>query len=259
MNIQKLEELMQNNDIKMNLFICFLCISLIQIFDTKIILSIGLFICIVLNYESILTIGTTPSTITKEDIKQQEISDDMYYNTTIRDLLLELKHYKKYNKVTYKEGVRYMRQYFKMIHILEKMSIHKDLYLHKNDSKEKQRLDTLTYESSQIKNYNQYFENALIYLKTGINHFQSITISLPERSYIKAIKYGDHEITKKSNALGALCKELYNECYYILQNLSIIFNKKWSDKPNIYTKEIDMNTDRVEQYNERDEVNWSLY
>ena len=50
MNIQKLEELMQNNDIKMNLFICFLCISLIQIFDTKIILSIGLFICIVLNY-----------------------------------------------------------------------------------------------------------------------------------------------------------------------------------------------------------------
>ena len=41
--------------------------------------------------------------------------------------------------------------------------------------------------------------------------------------------------------------------------MSVKFNKDWTEKPNIYTKEIDMNTDRVEQYNERDEVNWSLF
>ena len=112
---------------------------------------------------------------------------------------------------------------------------------------------------TQIKNYNQYFENAVIYLKTSINHFQSITVSLPERSFIKGLKYGDFEETKKVTELGRLCKEIYNECYYILQNMSIKFNKEWLKNPNIYTKEIDMNTYRVEQYNEQDEVNWSLY
>jgi hypothetical protein len=152
-----------------------------------------------------------------------------------------------------------MRKFFKTIHILEKDALDKELYLNKYESKEKQLADTLKYESNQIKNYNQYFENALIYLKTGVNHFQSITISLPERGFIKALKYGDYESTKKSNALSKLCKGLYNECYYILQNMSVKFNKDWTEKPNIYTKEIDMNTDRVEQYNERDEVDWSLF
>ena len=39
----------------------------------------------------------------------------------------------------------------------------------------------------QIKNYNQYFDNALIYLKTAINHFQSITVSLPEEDSLKVL------------------------------------------------------------------------
>ena len=78
-----------------------------------------------------------------------------------------------------------MRKFFKTIRILEKDIIHKDLIINKYDSKEKQLEDKLKYDNSQIKNYNQYFENALIYLKTAINHFQSITVSLPERGFIK--------------------------------------------------------------------------
>ena len=35
--------------------------------------------------------------------------------------------------------------------------------------------------------------------------------------------------------------------------------KNLSEKPNIYTREIDLNTDRVEYYNKNNEVNWSLY
>jgi len=170
--------------------------------------------------------------IIKEDIKKHEISDDMYYNTKIHDLLVQLKDYKKYNRISYRDGVRYMRKFFKTIHILE----HDEIY-----------------------NYNQYFDNALLYLKTSINHFQSITVSLPERNYIDGIKYGDFEETKKANVLGKLCKDLYNECYYVLINLSIKFNDQWALNPTIHTKEIDMNSDRVEQYNEIDEVNWSLY
>ena len=258
MDIPKLVGMIQNRDIQTNLFIFILCVSLIQFFDTKIILSVGLFIFIILNYEHIITTGKTDA-IVKKEIKKHEITDDMYYNTKVHDILVEIKHYKKYNKVSYKDGVKYMRKFFKTIHILEKDALDKELYLNKYDSKEKQLADRLKYESSQIKNYNQYFENALIYLKTGVNHFQSITISLPERGFIKALKYGDYESTKKSNALSKLCKGLYNECYYILQNMSVKFNKDWTEKPNIYTKEIDMNTDRVEQYNERDEVNWSLF
>ena len=258
MDIQKLVGMIQNRDIQTNLFIFFICISLIQFFDTKIIMGVGLFIFIILNYEHIISVGNTDTKV-KGEIKKHDISDDMYYNTKIHDILVQLKHYKKYNKVSYKDGVKYMRNFFKTIHILEKDALDTHLYINKYDSKEKQLADKLKYESSQIKNYNQYFENAMIYLKTATNHFQSITISLPERSFIKGLKYGDYESTKKMNELGKICKELYNECYYILQNMAIKFNKGWSEKPNVYTKEIDMNTDRVEQYNERDEVRWALY
>ena len=62
-----------------------------------------------------------------------------------------------------------------------------------------------------------------------------------------------------SGIKSKLCKELYNECYYILLNLSIKLNEKWSKNPTINTKEIELNTDRVEHYNEHDEVMWSLY
>ena len=45
----------------------------------------------------------------------------------------------------------------------------------------------------------------------------------------------------------------------ILLNIGIIFNKEWLEHPNIYTKEIDLNTERVESYNKNDEVNWAMY
>ena len=48
--------------------------------------------------------------------------------------LAEIKKYKKYNKVSYKQGVIYMRKFFKTIHILE------------NDT---------------IYNYNQYFQTQI--------------------------------------------------------------------------------------------------
>jgi len=227
----EIHKLFQNQDFQTNLFIILLGVSLIQYFDIKLIVSMILFILLVINFSNVLQ-STDNSELIKQDIKYNEISDDMYYNTTIHDLLIQLKPYKRYNKVSYKEGVKYMRKFFKTIKLLE------DDYIY---------------------NYNQYFENALLYLKTGVNHFQSITVSLPERTMIDGIKKGDFEATKKANYLGYICKQLYNECYYILQNLSITFNQTWSEQPHMYNKEIEMNTDRVESYNENDEVKWSLY
>ena len=223
--------LLQNHNMQTTIFILFIGVSLIQLFDMKIIVSIIVLVLIIINYKSVMQSVDTSEDIKKE-IKRDEISDDMYYNTRIHDLLIKLKIFKKYNKVSYKSGVIYMRKFFKTIHILEK---------------------------DNITNYNQYFENAHLYLKSSINHFQSITVSLPERTMVDALKNGDYEATRKANILGPLCRELYDECYYILVNLSIKLNETWSKNPNTYTKEIELNTDRVEHYNEHDEVSWSLY
>ena len=48
MDIQKVLTLIQNRDVQTNLLIFFICVSLIQFFDTKIILGIGLFIFIII-------------------------------------------------------------------------------------------------------------------------------------------------------------------------------------------------------------------
>jgi len=214
-----------------NLFIFIALVLIAQVFDTKIIVGVGVMLFILINYDNIGKIGNTSET-TKVEIKKGNFTNDMYYNNKIHGILVQLKKFKKYNKVSFKSGVTYMRKFFKTIHILEK---------------------------DEITNYNQYFDNAFLYLKTGINHFQSITVSLPERDYVDGIKYGDYESTKKGNELGTLCKELYRECYYVLLNLSLKLNQKWVNNPMVINKEITMNTDHVIEHNEKDEVNWSLY
>ncbi len=231
MEIQDLLTLIENRNIQTNLFILMICVILLNLLDSKIVISLSVVLMIIINFPVLMKAGDTTETI-KQNIKKNEISDDMYYNSNIHDHLIELKKFRKYNKVSYKQGVIYMRKFFKTIHILEH--------------------DT-------INNYPHYFENASLYLKQGINHFQSITISLPERSYINAIKYNDFEATKHANQLSKICKDLYNECYYLLINLSHKFNQQWEKKPNIHTKELDMNTDRTEHYDKGNEVNWSLY
>jgi len=224
-------KIMENRDTQTYIFIMLLSISILSLFEQKTIISIIVIVLVISYNIPLMKVGNTEEKI-KEEIKKQEISDDMYYNTTIHDILVKLHKFKKYNKISYKQGVKYLRKFFKTIRILE--------------------------HNTQM-NPNQYFDNATLYLKTSINHFQSITISLPERNMIHALKYGDFESTKKVNELGNLCKQLYNECHYILINLSIKFNEEWTKNPTIYTKEIDMNTDRTESYDKNIEVNWSLY
>ena len=62
-----------------------------------------------------------------------------------------------------------------------------------------------------------------------------------ERKYIHAMKYNDFENTKELNRVTRISKELYNEGYNILYNLSLRLNKRWSEKPNIHNKEIVLN------------------
>tara|TARA_B110000459_G_C16447340_1_gene419081 strand:+ start:244 stop:879 length:636 start_codon:yes stop_codon:yes gene_type:complete len=206
-------------------------ISLLQFLDPQILTAITVLTIVIVNIPTLLEYANNEPRV-KLDINKDQISDDMFYNSKIGALLERLKPFKKYNKVSYKTGVKYMRKFFKTVKILE----YDNLY-----------------------NRNQYYELCNDYLKDAINHFQSISVSMPERDKINAIKLGDFESTKKTNELSVIIKELNNECYYILLNIGYVFNKKWSESPNVYTKEIDLNTDRIESYSIDDEVNWKLY
>lgn len=231
MELHQIEKLLNNRSMLTNIIILVILISMIQFFDSKIIIALGVVVFIILNYDKLKFTGYTGDKIQSE-IKAHEISDDMYYNNTIQKLLVQLKRFKKYNKVSYKEGVKYMRKFFKTIHILEKDSLH---------------------------NYIHYFENASLYLKTFINHFQSITISLPERTYLDGLKHGDYEELKLVNELGSLCKELYKQCYTILLNISLDYNKQWNENPNIFTKEIVFDVNHVVESNINTDNNWTMY
>ena len=230
MNIDFLKVL-QNRDLTTYIFMGVIGISLLQFLDPQILTAITVLTIVMVNIPTLLEYANNEPRV-KLEINKDQISDDMFYNSKIGALLERLKPFKKYNKVSYKTGVKYMRKFFKTVKILE----YDNLY-----------------------NRNQYYELCNDYLKDAINHFQSISVSMPERDKINAIKLGDFESTKKTNELSVIIKELNNECYYILLNIGYVFNKKWSESPNVYTKEIDLNTDRIESYSIDDEVNWKLY
>ena len=230
MNLDFLKVL-QNRDLTTYIFMGVIGISLLQFLDPQILTAITVLTIVIVNIPTLLEYANNEPRV-KLDINKDQISDDMFYNSKIGALLERLKPFKKYNKVSYKTGVKYMRKFFKTVKILE----YDNLY-----------------------NRNQYYELCNDYLKDAINHFQSISVSMPERDKINAIKLGDFESTKKTNELSVIIKELNNECYYILLNIGYVFNKKWSESPNVYTKEIDLNTDRIESYSIDDEVNWKLY
>lgn len=224
-------KVLQNHNLPTNIFIFVLGISLLQFLDSKILTAITVFTIVVVNIPTLLKYGDNEPRV-KHESKKDQISDDMFYNSRVEDILKRLKKFKKYNKVSYKTGVKYLRKFFKTVKVLE----YDNLY-----------------------NRNQYYELANDYLKEALNYFQSISVSMPERSLNDGIKLGDFETLKKTNELSDILKELHKECYYILLNIGYLFNEKWSEKPNIYTREIDLNTDRVENYNKNIEVNWSLY
>jgi hypothetical protein len=221
----------QNRNLPTTIFIFILGISLLQFLDSKILTAITVFTIVAVNLPTLLNYSDNEPRV-KLESRKDLISDDMYYNSKLEDILKRLKRFKKYNKPTFKTGVIYLRKFFKTVKILE----YDNLY-----------------------NRNQYYELANDYLKDAMNHFQSISVSIPERSFKDGIKLGNFEALKKTKELSDILKELNKECYYILLNIGYLFNEKWSKNPNIYTREIDLNTDRIENYNKNNQVNWSLY
>ena len=213
-------------NIQLIIIIFFFSLLVIQKLDTMTLLLFLIILFVIVFYKNIFS---TLNELNQNENKKEKFIDtnkkvkkEIFFDEKINSLLLQFKRYKKYNKISYNEGYKYIQLFFYTIHDLEK---------------------------DAIKHPRQIFENAELYLKQGLNSFQSLSISVPEDSYINSLKYNDMESTKLSTKVGKLCKELQEHCYYLLYNLSLRFGKDFIDNPDIYKKEISFNTDNVSESN----------
>ena len=133
------------------------------------------------------------------------------YNSNVENILKKLEKYKKNHHTQYDKGIYYWKKFIKTLKILE------------NDN---------------LENYNQYFDRSFDYLKESVNHFNSLSISIKERSLINGIKFNDFTPTKRMNEVSNLSKKLYHEGYLLLYNLSLDLNKRYFKNPHINNKQI---------------------
>ena len=228
--VEKLEQLLNNRDISINILIFVIISLMIYNLDVKYILSAFLLLFIFLHYDKIKDIGNTEEEI-KTSIKENRLGDDMYYNDKIRDFLKRIHKYKRFNKKSYEQGIVYMRKYFRNLKSLER---------------------------TDIEHPKHSFEDAKYYLDEAINHFQMITTSVPESNLNAALKYNDFKNETKSMKLGKLWKELHQECYYILWNIGIKLNETTWTNPDVYKDEVRFNASHVFDY-DSSKKSWTIY
>ena len=224
-DINDIKYIIQSN-IKYILIISIIFFIAVQYLDTNIIFMISILLFIIVNYKNILS---TINDIKKSIPKEKKIIDDNFrfrrdinFSDELTIYLNKLKRFKKYNRKAWDEGYNYIKMFMYTINDLER---------------------------DDISHPKQYFENAQLYLKKSLNHFQSIGLSVPEENYIQSLKYNKLEANKLSNRIGKLCKKIYKHCFYLLYNLSLRFNEDFFNDPNTYKNEIDINTDLVEEAN----------
>ena len=145
------------------------------------------------------------------DIVKPNKKEKIEYTDKISEILNKLKKYEKTSKNQYLRGLYYWKKFIKKIKKLE------------ND---------------KLLNFNQYFDRAFDYLKQSVNYFHSINVDVKERELLHGIKRGDYTNAKKTKEIASLAKELYNEGYLILYNLSLRLNERWKENPNINNKQI---------------------
>ena len=230
MELEKLEQLLNNRDMTVNIFIFILISLMIYNLEIQYLISAFLLLYIMLNYDQLKVLGNTTEEI-KTSIKENRLGDDMYYNENIREYLKQIHKYKRFNKKSYEQGIVYMRKYFRNVSSLER---------------------------TDIEHPKHSFEDAKYYLDQAINNFQMITTSLPESTFNTALKYNDFSNETKSAKLGKICKALHQECYFILWNLSIKLNETTWKNPDVYKDEIRFNSDHVFEY-DSSKKSWDLY
>ena len=197
---------LKNKNIRVIIFIIAIFLFFLNNLEIKTLVSILVIFVIITQY------STIKENIDQKIINQKETSDLLLnYNNKIENLLKKIKKYKNRSPYNYKEGMYYWVHFMKNIDLLEDHNLY---------------------------NYNQYFDNAYTYLKRSTNLFQALGVEAKERKYIDAAKYNDFENSKDLMEITSVVKELYQEGYSILYNLSLRLNKKWKENPHIMNKEI---------------------
>lgn len=222
-------------NIKTILIVIIVFILLLKNLEINVVLIFILILLIFVYHKDIMN---TFNEINSSEKKIERIVEDnkrfkkeIHFNEKIQKLLKKLHKYKKYNPNAYEEGYNQFKQFMFIIHDLEKLD---------------------------IAHPRQYFENAEYHLKQSINHFQSISISVPEEKLIHGLKYNKYESMKLGSRIGKICKDLYGYCYYLLFNLSLRLNELWIKDPDIYMDQITMNVGNVEP-NKINDYNWEIY
>tara|TARA_B100000035_G_C21003012_1_gene555859 strand:+ start:1034 stop:1636 length:603 start_codon:yes stop_codon:yes gene_type:complete len=171
-------------------------------FELNHIILLGILSIILFNYNKF-------NKLIDNSIKDIEINSNNNLKTSnISNILKDIKKYKKYKQ--YKNGKKYFKKFMKNIKLLE---------------------------DNNMINYNQIFDNAIVYLNESIQYFKSIGFSIKEKSRVDLL-YENSKYMKEFNDINELSDNLYKEGYNILYNLSIILNKKWEENPNIFNKQI---------------------
>lgn len=197
---------LKNEKLLISIFLIVVGLLFFNVLEIKSLISIIVIVLIVINYSEV-------KKKLSEDLFKKSDKISVNYNNNIENLLNRLKKYKKIDKNGYRSGMKYWYKFIETINLLEDDNIH---------------------------NYNQYFENAQLYLKESINSFQSLSINSYDERYIEALKYGNFDETKEMKDISEIVNKLNKEGYNILYNLSLELNEKWNKNPNIHTKEIVM-------------------
>jgi hypothetical protein len=145
--------------------------------------------------------------------KVRGIDEGTNMDTELSQILRRLKSYRRYNKVSYDQGYEYIRMFLNTVHELE----------------------------SDPSQPTHPYENATLYLQTALNHFQSLTLSVPEKTQIQThrqAKPGIQGPTLQLEILGGLCRELQLYGSRRLYNLSLLLNRDWTETPSVATYEI---------------------
>ena len=205
--IEGLKNYLLENQLFTILFIFVLFISLYYFSEKSIlimILLVGLFYL-----KDTVIDDMNQSTLKHTNIIEDNIryKKQISIHKSIQPIIDELSYFKKYNRQSYKQGMKNIHMFSLLILDLEK----DDIYTWK-----------------------QYYENAKLYLKSAVNDFQSIGFSVPEESLNDSLKYNKNTPSKIQTELGKLTKQLYLNGNHLLINISEKLNKKYEKDLNMY-------------------------
>lgn len=223
------------NNIEFVILFIIIFIMGMKFFSQNILILLIIIILLVVYHKDILEIiddyNKKNNKIERTIENNKRTKKEKYTNDKLESLINQLKKYRKYNIQSYEEGMKYMNMFLYIINDLE---------------------------NKDISHPRQYFENAQLYLKKSLNYFQSITISVPEETFIESLKYNKYESNKLLNKVGKLCKKINTHCYYILYNLSLRFDENFYELPNTYKTLIEFNNEKVVENNSYDN-DYELY